>query len=443
MWYKKDQIEKALKLLAETHSPTTVIDTLGYPSVGVLYRWRGQHRSLFKKLTTWKIAPGSTKAMAINSCINEHKPVKLVAKELGYSIATIYRWCDDHIKKGAFALMKKGKKTSVPENPEIAELKAQIYDLQLQLDIINATFNILKKDPGADQITLKNWEKTVVVDALKTKYPLPLLCKVLSLPKSSYYYQRKRLAEADKYLSLRKRIKEIFNKHYEAYGYRRIWQELRNNGVRVSEKVVCRIMKEENLTVKLTRRRKYNSYTGEHTPAPENLVQRNFHAEKKNQLWLTDITEFKLDTGKVYLSVIIDCFDGMPVAWRIGTSPNAVLANETLRMAIATLEPGEKPILHSDRGCHYRWPEWICITEGAGITRSMSQKGCSPDNAACEGFFGHLKTEMFYGCSWKGVSITAFIKSVDKYIHWYRNERIKMSLGGLSPMEYRRRLGIF
>ena len=73
----------------------------------------------------------------------------------------------------------------------------------------------------------------------------------------------------------------------------------------------------------------------------------------------------------------------------------------------------------------------------------MSQKGCSPDNAACEGFFGHLKTEMFYCYSWKGVSITAFIKSVDKYIHWYRNERIKMSLGGLSPIEYRRRLGIF
>jgi transposase InsO family protein len=133
-----------------------------------------------------------------------------------------------------------------------------------------------------------------------------------------------------------------------------------------------------------------------------NLVARDFHAEKPNEKWLTDITEFSLPAGKVYLSPIIDCFDGLAVTWSIGTSPNAKLVNSMLDAAISQLRPEERPILHSDRGGHYRWPGWIRRMEEAGLTRSMSKKGCSPDNAACEGFFGRLKNEMFYGVSWEG-----------------------------------------
>ena len=112
-----------------------------------------------------------------------------------------------------------------------------------------------------------------------------------------------------------------------------------------------------------------------------------------------------------------------------------------LDQAIATLKDGEKPIVHSDRGCHYRWPGWIDRMEYTGLTRSMSEKGCSPDNAACEGFFGHLKNEMFYNRSWQGVSTKEFIAILNDYLIWYR-EKLKLSLGGLSPMEYRRSLGL-
>ena len=201
-------------------------------------------------------------------------------------------------------------------------------------------------------------------------------------------------------------------------------------------------MKQENLTVKRTKRRKYNSYKGEISPAVPNLVNRVFHADEPNKLWLTDITEFSIKAGKVYLSPIIDCLDGMPVTWTIGTSPNAELVNTMLKNAIATLDAEEKPIVHSDRGCHYRWPEWIRIMDDAGLTRSMSKKGCSPDNSACEGFFGHLKTEMFYGYNWDDYSLTEFMDAIDDYINWYRSKRIKSTLGGLSPLDYRRRLGV-
>ena len=127
----------------------------------------------------------------------------------------------------------------------------------------------------------------------------------------------------------------------------------------------------------------------------------------------------------------------MPVSWTVGTSPNAKLANTMLKQAIKTLKPGEHPIVHSDRGCHYRWPEWIKITEETGLIRSMSKKGYSPDNSACEGFFGRIKNEMYYNRDWSKTSIKEFILILDKYLHWYNEKRIKISLGGLSPVEYR------
>jgi transposase InsO family protein len=113
-----------------------------------------------------------------------------------------------------------------------------------------------------------------------------------------------------------------------------------------------------------------------------------------------------------------------------------------LDAAVLTLNPEEKPIVHSDRGAHYRWPGWLDRMKAAGLTRSMSQKGCSPDNAACEGLFGRIKNEMFYNRSWAGVSIDEFIDILDEYLHWYNEKRIKISLGALSPLEYRRSLGL-
>ena len=144
----------------------------------------------------------------------------------------------------------------------------------------------------------------------------------------------------------------------------------------------------------------------------------------------------------MYLSPIIDCFDGLPVSWTIGTSPNAELVNTMLDIAIDQLPADAHPIIHTDRGSHYRWPGWIKRMDDAKLTRLMSRKGCSPDNAACEAFFGRLKTEMFYNHSWVDVPIVEFVNSLDNYIHWYASGRIKMSLGAMSPMEYRRSLGL-
>ncbi|MEO9150606.1 MAG: IS3 family transposase, partial [Burkholderiaceae bacterium] len=213
--------------------------------------------------------------------------------------------------------------------------------------------------------------------------------------------------------------------------------------VRLSEKVVQRLMKQECLVVAKPKRRRYGSYLGEISPAPENLVNRDFTAAAPNEKWLTDISEFQIAAGKVYLSPMIDCFDGQVISWSIGTRPDAELVNTMLDAAIETIAgSSERPVVHSDRGAHYRWPGWLSRIADAKLIRSMSRKGCSPDNAACEGFFGRLKTEMFYPRNWQSTSVEQFTQALDSYIRWYNEKRIKISLGSLSPNEYRQSLGI-
>lgn len=282
----------------------------------------------------------------------------------------------------------------------------------------------------------------MIIGALEKKYALPTLLVYFHIARSSYYYQKAVLHKPDKYKRYREKIKQLFQENRGVYGYRRLHQALRREGVVLSEKIVRKIMKDENLVVFQAKKAKYSSYLGEISPEVKNVIERNFHADHPNEKWLTDITEFALPEGKVYLSPIIDCFDGLVVNWTIGCSPNAALVNIMLEQAISTLPEGQHPILHTDRGCHYRWPGWIKRTESAGLTRSMSKKGCSPDNSACEGFFGRLKNEMFYGRSWIGVSLDSFIQELDSYIRWYNHKRIKLSLGGMSPLEYRHKLGI-
>lgn len=381
---------------------------------------------------------------ALHRCFELGESIRSVSEEIGYTRATIYAWRKKYLRGGTAALkndknippdtLKEGN-TPAPAN-EIEQLHAQMQDMQMEIDILKETINLLKKDPGIDQSALRNREKAVIVDALKNKYPLPSLLKRVSLSKSSYYYQE------DKYSSIRRRVTESFLENAERYGYRRIYGLLKREGTTLSEKVVRRIMREEGLEVKTRKRRRYSSYQGEISPPAPNVLKRDLHADKPNEKWLTDITGFSLPAGKVYLSPILDCFDGLVVCWTVGTSPDAALVNGMLDQAVSKLGKGEHPVIHPDRGCHYRWPGWISRMDQAGLERSMSKKGCSPDNPACEGLFGRLKNEMFYSRDWTGVSIREFIDILNEYLVWYNEKRIKTSLGNMSPRKYRQNLGL-
>ena len=501
MYSRKDKLRAIELFIKYDFSPQSVIDELGYPSRFSLYRWYREyldngndipetgnyrryddeakrlavdhyfkhgrclsrtHRALGypseNLLTAWidELEPGrrtikkrargitrKAKENAVVHFVTRTKSAQSVADDIGVGLSTLYNWKQELLGEEApVKIPKKKKEMTIEELEEMkAALEADIEKLELKRAVLERTVELLGKDQSVDPRLLTNREKTILVESMRPAHKLKDLLKEVGLARGSYRYQVMTMARPDKYADLRIRICEIFHESCGRYGYRRIHAALKTEGITASEKVVSRIMAEESLRACRPRKRKYSSYKGEISGAPDNLVKRNFHADAPNMLWLTDITEFSIPAGKIYLSSIVDCFDGKVVASAMSGSPNAELVNTMLDAAAATLKKGERPISHSDRGSHYRWPGWIERCEHYGITRSMSAKGCSPDNSAMEGFFGRLKVEFFYGRDWKGWSIEQFVEALDDYIKWYNEERIKLSLGGLSPNQYRRSLG--
>ncbi|KXB64171.1 DDE-type integrase/transposase/recombinase [Olsenella sp. DNF00959] len=198
-----------------------------------------------------------------------------------------------------------------------------------------------------------------------------------------------------------------------ARGYRLARRELAPGlGRPVSEKVARDVMRERGLRPPcLGRRRRHGSCAGEVGEAPANLPLRpdgthDFSASRPNELRVSDITEFRLpdDPRKACLSPAVGLFDSRPAAWSAGTSPSAWLAESSPRAARATLSPGEAPVVHTDRGCHYRWPGRKSACAEHGPARPMSRKGRSPGNAPAEGLFGLSRDEFFRGRDWGGVT---------------------------------------
>ena len=445
------------------------VRALGYPSRALLYEWLKEDigrasRPCRSGTALVKLKQSEKEQAVVDLCVRTNS-AKRIASNYGVSRGALYKWKHQLLSKECGLKMSQkpigqsaDHKHTVEElRAEIAALEEKVSELQkqameyeqaafrarLQKDIYEKASELIKKDEGIDPEALTNREKAVLINALRETYSLKILLSEMKMAKSSYCYQNNVIKAQDKYTELRRKVKAVFQEAYCSYGYWRIHAVLKRDGMTVSEKVIRRIMQEECLVVPYAaRKRRYSSYRGEISPEVDNVIQRDFRAEKPNEKWLTDITELSISAGKVYVSPIIDCYDGLPVTWTIGTSPNADLVNTMLDNAISQLSSNEHPIVHSDRGCHYRWPGWIHRMEKAGLTRSMSKKGCSPDNSACEGVFGRMKNEMFYYASWAGYSIEQFICAIDQYLHWYCEKRIKLSLGGMSPLEYRRSKGL-
>ena len=382
-------------------------------------------------------------------------PAAEIAERHGVSRTAPYVWRREIMSDNVGGTEEKGSPVSkeyddLPDDvgelqDMLREAKMQLRRVQLELDVRQATLEIVKKDPGADPSRLTNAEKAEMVSALRARYKLCEILPVVCMAKSSYEYARSARAkgESGERASARSAVVKAFEASGGTYGYRRI-----ASVVDAGEWTVRGIMRDEGLVARAARKkRRYSSYEGEISAAPPNLLRddrgrHHFRADNPNELWVTDVTEFRIPAGRVYLSPIVDCFDGMPLSWSISTSPDAEMANSSLLGACEWLGEGDRPKIHSDRGGHYRWPGWVKICEENGLVRSMSRKGCSPDNARCEGFFGRLKIEFFYGCDWAGVSIGEFIEMLDAYLKWYRDIRAKSDLDYRSPMQYRRDLGL-
>lgn len=273
------------------------------------------------------------------------------------------------------------------------------------------------------------------VDDLKAHHPLPLLLQIADLPRSTFYDHRRRLSREDSRAGIKEAIRDAFKAANSAYGHRRILAILLRQGWTVSKKTVLKLMRELGLQCPVRRRKRYNSFRGEVGEAADNVLHRQFATDARHTKWVTDVTEFTVGTTKVYLSPILDLYDNRIISATAGPSPSVKMVADSLRMAIDTLGPGEKPLVHSDQGFQYRHTLWRDTLTGAGLAQSMSRKGTCLDNAVMEGFFSHLKEEWFR--IQKPTTLDEFHAGLTDYLEWWNTTRIQQRLGYLSPDEYR------
>ena len=260
------------------------------------------------------------------------------------------------------------------------------------------------------------------------------LLKLAEIPRSTFYYWVQKLDKPDPDEDLKQMIQSIYDEHEGRYGYRRICDELFNRGHQVNHKKVQRIMKALNLK-SAVRMKKYRSYRGNVGKIAPNVLDRHFQADKPNEKWVTDITEFKLFGEKLYLSPVLDLFNGEIIAYTVGSRPTYSLVSDMLKEAFKRLSKEDELLLHSDQGWHYQMKPYQHALKKQGVTQSMSRKGNCYDNAVMENFFGILKSEFLYLKEFE--SVDQFKRELTAYIDYYNKKRIKTKLKGMSPVQYR------
>lgn len=291
-----------------------------------------------------------------------------------------------------------------------------------------------------------NLSLAFILDTINSNEDLPHIAK------SVYYYTLSKIDKDDKNDEIMVEIINIFYTHKERYGYRRIHLELLNKGYKVSHGKVKRLMSRMGLyAFNPTPKQRYNSYKGDMNGVCKNLLlerkknkytgkineKRNFEATSVNQKWTTDVSEFKIAAGKLYLSPIMDIYNREIVGFDISDTPNLFQIYRMLDMAFEKFDNLEGLIFHSDQGWQYQHFSYHKILEEKGIFQSMSRKGNCLDNSPMENFFGKMKNEMFYGFENTFESLDNLKQAMIDYIHYHNNFRITVKGKGLTPLQIR------
>jgi putative transposase len=269
---------------------------------------------------------------------------------------------------------------------------------------------------------------------LRQQYPLAALLKVADLARSTFYYQVNVLKAGDRHADLKAEIRSIYDRHKGRYGYRRVTSTIQRSGQMINHKKVQRLMGLLELK-SLVRPKKYRSYRGEIGRVAPNRLQRDFSAERPNQKWVTDVTEFNVNGQKLFLSPVMDLYNGEIISYETSEKPSFEMVGGMLKKALSKLKEDETPLLHSDQGWQYQMAAYRRLLDQRTLIQSMSRKGNCLDNAAMESFFGTLKSEFFR--LQRFTNVAQLREELDDYIRYYNHDRIKLKLKGLSPVQYR------
>ena len=277
--------------------------------------------------------------------------------------------------------------------------------------------------------------KYAVIHRHRDEYPVSVMCKFFGVSRSGYYGFVKRLSRPEADAELARKIEKCQNRTDKTYGYRRVWKWLMDRNIQRNPKTVLKIMKKYGLLSEIRRRRKWVNL-GQQVHKYENLLKRQFRADRPNTKWVTDISYIHTKEGVLYLSMIRDLYDNSIVAYKTASQQTVNLVLDTIRLA---MKKEKKRVaaelhLHSDQGFQYTSQAYFKLTQSYGIIPSMSRKGNPYDNAMAENFFSILKTECIY--RHKPKTIREANDLIDRYIHFYNHERIQNKTG-VAPLKLR------
>ncbi|MGG1629257.1 IS3 family transposase [Rossellomorea sp. NRS-1567] len=353
----------------------------------------------------------------------------------------VRRWVKKWERAGEDAFgsleMRPSTMTSNHKNKKIKDNSSNqtMEDMKKELEYLRMENAYLKKLNGLSSgRTITNEIKAKVVFELRNEFQVNRMIKVAKLSKSTYYHIIKKLDQPDPDRKWKRRINFIYHKHLGRLGYRRITDVLQAKGHDVNKKKVLRIMRELGLKC-IVRMKKYKSYKGKVGKVAPNILNRHFRADKPNQKWVTDITEFKLFGQKLYLSPILDLFNGEIITYTLQSRPTFDLVETMLEQGLKHVNEGDELLIHSDQGWHYQMAQYRRTLRKHNITQSMSRKGNCYDNSVMENFFGIMKSEFLYLQEFD--SIEHFKNELKKYMYYYNHLRIKSRLKRKSPVAYR------
>ena len=449
--YSKEVKEKAIALFEKELGPFRVAKELGIPKStvkGWLFKFKISHN------LTHKMGKQVFSADFKRKVLETRWKDKLSFKETAILFnldnpSLIAAWQKRYLDEGVLGLQLKPKgrppmktnkkiKLQIDSNPKsdkerIKELEAENARLKYEISFYDDFMKEMREIAKPNR-AVKKKAQTIAIERLRKIYPLQFMLEYFGISRSTYYARLASIKKGDKYIEEREAIRTLVTMNKGRYGYRRITIALHKLGFTMNHKVVMRIMKDENLTCKV-RLKKYRSYRGTEGKIAPNIIKRNFTATKPDQKWTTDITEFHLFGRKVYLSPILDMYNGEIVSYEISERPVLTQVLSMLDKAFKNRPNSKGCILHSDQGWQYQHSTYQETLKNHAIIQSMSRKGNCLDNSVMENFFGLLKSELLY--LEKFTSYEDFISKLKDYIDYYNTKRIKLKLKGMSPVEYR------
>ncbi|MGM0879270.1 MAG: IS3 family transposase [Bacillota bacterium] len=341
------------------------------------------------------------------------KPRKEIIREYDLTPSSLDKWVSQSQNSGSF----KEKDNVTDEQKELMELRKRNKQLEMENDIFKAS--------RADTRTKVN-----VIKNNQHKYSISAMCKVLHLPRSTYYYEAKeRQAEDD----ITSDILEIFHANRQNYGTRKIKHELKKLGKIVSRRRIGRIMNEQGLVSAYTVAQFKPYSNGTNESEQKNELDRKFDQDTALSVVVSDLTYVRVNKKWHYICVFVDLFNREIIGHSAGPNKDALLVYRSLASIKEDLN--HIHLFHTDRGSEFKNKLIDEALKAFNIERSLSMKGCPYDNAVAEATFKIIKTEFIKGRHFD--SLEEFTRELNDYVHWFNHIRIHGTLGYLSPIEFK------